>query len=48
MTASGFEPHTLLAESRPGALATIESDGLPQLSPVTPFYDVDAGVIFSR
>jgi PPOX class probable F420-dependent enzyme len=46
MAASGFEPHTLLAESRLGVLATIKSDGLPQLSPVTPFYDVDAGVIY--
>jgi PPOX class probable F420-dependent enzyme len=36
----------LLAESRLGVLATIKSDGLPQLSPVTPFYDQEAGVIY--
>ena len=46
MTASGFDPHTLLADSRLGVLATIKSDGLPQLSPVTPFYERDAGVIY--
>jgi PPOX class probable F420-dependent enzyme len=36
----------LLAESRLGVLATIKSDGHPQLSPVTPFYDQEAGVIY--
>ncbi len=46
MTASGFDPHTLLAESRLGVLATIKSNGLPQLSPISPFYDRDAGVIY--
>jgi PPOX class probable F420-dependent enzyme len=46
MTATQFDPHTLLAESRLGVLATIKSDGRPQLSPVTPFYDRDAGVIY--
>jgi PPOX class probable F420-dependent enzyme len=46
MTATRFDPHTLLAESRLGVLATIKSDGRPQLSPVTPFYDRDAGVIY--
>ena len=46
MTASGFDPHTLLAEARLGVLATIKSNGLPQLSPITPFYDRDAGVIY--
>jgi PPOX class probable F420-dependent enzyme len=46
MTSStGFDPHALLAESRLGVLATIKADGRPQLSPVTPFYDRDAGVI---
>ncbi len=40
-----FNPRTLLAESGIGVLATIKSDGLPQLSPVTPFYDQEAGVI---
>jgi PPOX class probable F420-dependent enzyme len=46
MTATTFNPRTLLAESRIGVLATIKSNGLPQLSPVTPFYDQDAGVIY--
>jgi PPOX class probable F420-dependent enzyme len=45
-TATPFDPHTLLAESRLGVLATIKSDGRPQLSPVTPFYDQAAGVIY--
>jgi PPOX class probable F420-dependent enzyme len=40
-----FNPRTLLAESRLGVLATIKSNGLPQLSPVTPFYDQEAGAI---
>ena len=46
MTATPFNPRTLLAESRLGVLATIKSDGRPQLSPVTPFYDHEAGVIY--
>ena len=46
MTATTFDPHTLISESRLGVLATIKSNGLPQLSPVTPFYDRDAGVIY--
>jgi PPOX class probable F420-dependent enzyme len=46
MTASPFDPHTLLAESRLGVLATIKADGRPQLSPVMPFYDQEAGVIY--
>jgi PPOX class probable F420-dependent enzyme len=41
-----FDPHTLLADSRIGVLATIKSSGMPQLSPVTPYYDQDAGVIY--
>ena len=41
-----FNPHDLLAGSRIGVLATIKSNGLPQLSPVTPSYDRDAGVIY--
>lgn len=45
MTATSFDPHTLLAESRLGVLATIRSDGRPQLSPVQPAYDRAAGVI---
>jgi len=46
MTATVFNPHTLVAESRLGVLATIKSNGVPQLSPVTPFYDRDGGVIY--
>jgi PPOX class probable F420-dependent enzyme len=46
MTATRYDPRTLLAESRLGILATIKSNGLPQLSPVTPYYDQDAGVIY--
>lgn len=41
-----FDPHTLLADSRIGVLATIKSNGLPQLSPVTPYYDREAGIIY--
>lgn len=44
-TTPGFDPRALLAESRLGVLATIKSDGRPQLSPVMPAYDPDAGVI---
>ena len=46
MTDSPFNPRALLAEGRLGVLATIKSDGRPQLSPVTPYYDQDAGVIY--
>ncbi|RBM21359.1 PPOX class F420-dependent oxidoreductase [Streptomyces sp. PT12] len=45
MTTTAFDPRALLAESRLGVLATIKSDGRPQLSPVQPFYDPDAEVI---
>jgi PPOX class probable F420-dependent enzyme len=40
-----FDPRELLAEARLGVLATIKANGLPQLSPVTPFYDREAGVV---
>lgn len=40
-----FDPRDLLAESRLGVLATIKSNGMPQLSPVTPYYDRDAQTI---
>ncbi|WP_431931055.1 PPOX class F420-dependent oxidoreductase [Nonomuraea jabiensis] len=46
MTATPFDPRTLLAESRLGVLATIKSDGSPQLSPVMPFYDREAEVVY--
>jgi PPOX class probable F420-dependent enzyme len=45
MTSTSFDPHGLLAASRLGVLATIRSDGRPQLSPVMPFYDQQAGVV---
>lgn len=46
MTATSFDTRALLAKSRIGILATIKSDGSPQLSPVTPYYDQEAGVIY--
>jgi PPOX class probable F420-dependent enzyme len=46
MTATSFDPHALLADSRLGVLATIKADGRPQLSPVTPFYDRAAGLLY--
>nr|WP_314140765.1 PPOX class F420-dependent oxidoreductase [uncultured Rhodococcus sp.] len=45
MTGNAFDPHDLLEHSRIGVLATIKANGLPQLSPVTPFYDQAAGTI---
>jgi PPOX class probable F420-dependent enzyme len=41
-----FDPRALLAESRLGVLATIKASGLPQLSPVTPYYDPEAERIY--
>ncbi|MFH5209048.1 PPOX class F420-dependent oxidoreductase [Antrihabitans sp. NCIMB 15449] len=41
-----FNPRTLLAQARLGVLATIKSDGRPQLSPVTPYVDEEAGIIY--
>ncbi|GAB2850889.1 PPOX class F420-dependent oxidoreductase [Actinocorallia aurea] len=46
MNATPFDPRALLAESRLGVLATLKRDGLPQLSPVMPFYDRDAGILY--
>lgn len=46
MTHTTFDPHTLLAEARIGVLATIKASGMPQLSPITPYYDRDAGVLY--
>lgn len=46
MTATTFDARTLLADARLGVLATIKSNGLPQLSPVTHHYDRDADVIY--
>ncbi|MCC8246191.1 PPOX class F420-dependent oxidoreductase [Saccharothrix luteola] len=45
MTETGFDPHALLAQSKIGVLATIKADGRPQLSPIMPSYDRDAGVV---
>ncbi|NUT53994.1 MAG: PPOX class F420-dependent oxidoreductase [Saccharothrix sp.] len=45
MTDTPFDPHELISGSRIGVLATIKADGRPQLSPVMPSYDRDAGVI---
>lgn len=42
---SDFDPRDLLAASTLGVLATIRSDGMPQLSPVTHHYDRDAETI---
>ncbi|WP_127507722.1 PPOX class F420-dependent oxidoreductase [Actinoplanes solisilvae] len=41
-----FDPRALLAASRLGVLATLKRNGLPQLSPVTPFYDRAAERIY--
>jgi PPOX class probable F420-dependent enzyme len=46
MTTTAFNPRTLLAEARLGVLATIKASGVPQLSPVTPFYDQAADVVY--
>jgi hypothetical protein len=43
VTVTAFDPYALLAEGRLGVLATIKADGRPQLSPVTPYYDREAG-----
>jgi PPOX class probable F420-dependent enzyme len=44
-TVTPFDPHALLAESRLGVLATLKADGRPQLSPVTPSYHPDSGLL---
>jgi PPOX class probable F420-dependent enzyme len=41
-----FDMYALLAQARLGILATIKADGRPQLSPVMPYYDRAAGVIY--
>jgi PPOX class probable F420-dependent enzyme len=46
MTSSSYDPRTLLAESRLGVLATLKSDGRPQLSPVMPYYDPAAEILY--
>ncbi|MCA0156740.1 PPOX class F420-dependent oxidoreductase [Tsukamurella sp. M9C] len=42
MASTEFDPRTLIAASRIGVLATLRASGMPQLSPVTTVYDVDA------
>lgn len=46
LAANSFDPRDLLAEARLGVLATIKASGVPQLSPVTPFYDRASGAIY--
>jgi PPOX class probable F420-dependent enzyme len=46
MTDTPFDPRALLAASRLGVLATIKSDGRPQLSPVMPYYDPESGALY--
>jgi PPOX class probable F420-dependent enzyme len=46
MTTAPFDPRALLAGSRLGVLATIKSDGRPQLSPVMPFYDRESESLY--
>lgn len=46
MATKSFDPRALLVESRLGVLATIKASGLPQLSPVTPFYDRSAETVY--
>jgi PPOX class probable F420-dependent enzyme len=41
-----YDMHALLAESSIGVLATVKSDGRPQMSPIMPYYDRSAGVIY--
>ncbi|XVV15665.1 PPOX class F420-dependent oxidoreductase [Actinoplanes sp. CA-131856] len=43
---SDYDPRALLAESKLGVLATIKANGLPQLSPVTPYYDREAERVY--
>ncbi|MER5769710.1 PPOX class F420-dependent oxidoreductase [Streptomyces sp. NPDC001985] len=45
MTDTHLDTHALLERSRLGVLATIKSDGRPQLSPIMPVYDRAAAVI---
>lgn len=46
MTDITFDPRALVAQSRLGVLATLKADGRPQLSPVTPYYDRDADLLY--
>lgn len=46
MSDASTDLRDLLAQARLGVLATIKRDGRPQLSPVTPYYDREANVIY--
>ncbi len=46
MSDDDFDPYTLLAETSLSILATIKSDGRPQLSPVTHHFDRAANTIY--
>ncbi|GGK49897.1 PPOX class F420-dependent oxidoreductase [Nocardia camponoti] len=43
---SEFDPRTLLATAKLGILATIKRTGMPQLSPVTHYYDLESETIY--
>ncbi|MFT4127725.1 MAG: PPOX class F420-dependent oxidoreductase [Gordonia sp. (in: high G+C Gram-positive bacteria)] len=43
---SRYDPRDLIADTTIGVLATLKSNGLPQLSPVTAVYDRTADVIY--
>lgn len=45
MSSTPYDPYTLLAESRLGILATLKTDGRPQLSPVRPHYDRSDSIV---
>ncbi|MGC4963392.1 PPOX class F420-dependent oxidoreductase [Gordonia sp. DT218] len=46
MSDAQFDPRSLIADSKLGILATIKSNGLPQMSPVTSVYDRDTDTIY--
>lgn len=46
VTDKSFDLRQLIADSRIGVLATIKANGMPQLSPVTPWYDRAADTIY--
>lgn len=46
MTDADFDPRALISDRKLGILATIKSNGVPQLSPVTSVYDRDTDRIY--
>ncbi|MCX5045725.1 PPOX class F420-dependent oxidoreductase [Aldersonia sp. NBC_00410] len=46
MTDADFDPRALISDTKLGILATIKSNGVPQLSPVTSVYDRDSDRIY--